>query len=60
MDNKQKPSDLTKGSSRKTSPELNESDLDKVSGGAFNTIKISGIDGESTDDKHKDTIGTSS
>jgi hypothetical protein len=49
------PEDLTQGSSPKSSPELSERDLDKVSGGL--TFKI---DGESMDDKHKGTIGTSS
>ncbi len=48
------PRDLTKGSSRKTSPELTERDLDKVSGGF---IKLGDIKGESQDDKHKGEIG---
>jgi Type VI secretion system effector, Hcp len=52
-----KPSDLTKGSSPKTSPELNERELDKVSGGANDfLLTLDGIKGESQDDKHKDTI----
>jgi hypothetical protein len=42
-----RPSDLTKGSSPKKSPELTERELDKASGG------LKSIDGESTDDKHK-------
>jgi hypothetical protein len=61
MDKKQKPSDLTKGSSPKTSPELTERQLDKVSGGASDTFaKIGDIKGESMDDKHKDSIAISS
>ena len=53
---KTKGGDLTKGSSPKTSPELTESALDKVSGG----LTLGPIKGESTDDKHKETIGISS
>jgi hypothetical protein len=48
MDKSKKPADLTKGSSPKSSPELKESELDKVSGGM-----LDGIKGESSDDKHK-------
>jgi hypothetical protein len=55
MGKNKKPSDLTKGSSPKTSPALTESELAKVSGGAP-FLKIGGIDGESTDDKHKGEI----
>ncbi|HVY99352.1 MAG TPA: hypothetical protein VHA35_07625 [Dongiaceae bacterium] len=50
------PSDLTKGSKPKTSPELQESDLDKVTGGAALLLKLDGVKGESMDDKHKDEI----
>ena len=60
MEKSKKPGDLTQGSSPKTSPELKESDLDKVSGGTGTFIKIGGVDGESQDDKHKDTIHISS
>jgi hypothetical protein len=57
MDKKQKPSDLAKGSSPKTSPELTERQLDKVSGGASDIFsKFGDIKGESVDDKHKDSI----
>jgi bacteriocin-like protein len=52
MNKAKKPTDLTKGSSPKTSPELTEKDLSKVSGG----LKIGEVAGESTDDKHKGTI----
>jgi hypothetical protein len=56
MDKNKKPGDLTKGSPKNT-PALSESDLDKVSGGATNKfLKIDGVDGESTDDKHKGEI----
>jgi hypothetical protein len=56
-----KPTDLTKGSSPKTSPELKETELDKVSGGAGDyLLTLDGIKGESQDDKHKDTILISS
>jgi hypothetical protein len=51
-----KNSDLSKGSSPKTSPALTESELDKVSGG-LGFLKIGDIKGESMDDKHKDEIG---
>jgi hypothetical protein len=37
--------------------ELNPTEQEKVSGGAFDSfLKIDGIPGESTDDKHKDWI----
>jgi hypothetical protein len=56
-----KTSDLTKGSSPKTTPELTEHQLDKVSGGASDIFaKIGDIKGESLDDKHKDEISISS
>ena len=48
------PSDLTKGSSVKTSPELSESDLDKVSGGL--ALKIDGESTTSTGNKHPTPI----
>jgi hypothetical protein len=61
MDKKQKSTDLTKGSSPKTSPELTERQLEKVSGGAADIFaKLGDIKGESIDDKHKDTISISS
>lgn len=60
MDKNKKPSDLTKGASPKTSPELTESDLSKVAGGAGAFLKLGDIKGESSDDKHKDTIEISS
>jgi len=55
MSTSKKPEDLTKGSS-KSAPELKESELDKVSGGATNQLKLGDIKGESTDDKHKGEI----
>jgi hypothetical protein len=60
MEKSKKPSDLTKGSSPKNAPELTESELGKVSGGATMFLKLDGIKGESQDDKHKDTISVSS
>jgi len=45
MEKNKKPGDLTKGSSPKTTPQLTEQELSKVSGG---------IKGESVDVKHKD------
>jgi hypothetical protein len=56
MDKSKKPSDLTTGASPKTSPELTESDLSKVAGGAGVFLKLGDIKGESTDDKHKGEI----
>ncbi|HVT53986.1 MAG TPA: hypothetical protein VHE77_20575 [Dongiaceae bacterium] len=53
-------SDLTKASSPKNTPELSESDLSKVSGGATLFLKLDGVKGESLDDKHKDTIDVGS
>jgi len=55
MTTSKKPEELTKGSS-KSAPELKESDLDKVTGGATSTLKLGDIKGESTDDKHGGTI----
>ena len=48
-----KPSDLTKGASKQSSPELSERDLAKVSGG----LKFDGVAGESVDKDHKATLG---
>jgi hypothetical protein len=59
MEKSKKPGELTKGSSPKTSPELKESELNKVSGGSP-FLKIGDIKGESLDDKHKDEIHISS
>jgi hypothetical protein len=56
MDKNKKPADLTKGSSPTTSPELKESELNKVSGGAGSLLSLDGIKGESADDKHKGEI----
>jgi hypothetical protein len=55
-----RPSDLTKGSTAKTSPQLAETDLDKVSGGTAAFLDFGDIKGESTDDKHSGTIAISS
>jgi bacteriocin-like protein len=42
---------------KKQSEELSAEELKKVTGGAFDRfLKIDGIPGESTDDKHKDWI----
>jgi bacteriocin-like protein len=62
MDKTNKPADLTKGSSPKTTPELTEKELNKVSGGTSTDylLKIDGIKGESQDDTHKDSIHLSS
>ena len=49
-----KPSDLIKGAPKQNAPELSERDLAKVSGGG---PKFGGVDGESTDKDHKDTLG---
>jgi hypothetical protein len=51
-----KPSDLTKGSTAGTSPQLTERDLDQVSGG----LKIGEVKGESGDVKHPEEIHVSS
>jgi hypothetical protein len=57
MGKNKRPSDLTKGSSPKTSPQLSERELDKVTGGAAAMfLKLDGIKGESLDNKHKDEI----
>ena len=48
-----KPRDLAKGASKQTSPELNDRDLAKVSGG----LTLGGVEGESTKKDHKDTLG---
>jgi hypothetical protein len=57
MGTNKRPSDLTKGSSTKTTPQLSETDLDKVTGGTGVFLKLGDIKGESLDDKHKDEIG---
>jgi hypothetical protein len=60
MDKKQKPSDLTKGTTPKTSPELTERELDKASGGASDIFaKIGDIKGESIDERQKYSIAIS-
>jgi bacteriocin-like protein len=42
---------------KKQSEELSTEELEKVTGGAYDAfLKIDGIPGESTDDKHKDWI----
>jgi hypothetical protein len=57
MGKSKQPSDLAKGSSPKTSPELTEKELGKVSGGAGDyLLTLGGIKGESSDDTHKETI----
>jgi hypothetical protein len=58
VDKSRKPADLTKGSSKENTPQLTESDLDKVTGGMKigGTLKIGDIKGTTARDGHDDEI----